>query len=92
MNKTCAALLAGILAAGTMASPALAGDRAPTGEEIVALDKAMKAAGYVSWEEVELDSDGPYWDVDDARTKDGARFDLKIRPGTLEILSRDAED
>lgn len=92
MNRGSVALCAAILAGSAMAFPALARDRAPTSDEIVALDKAMKAAGYVSWEEIELDDDGPYWDVDDARTKDGARFDLKIRPGTLEILSRDPED
>ena len=82
--------LAATIAAG-LAAPALA-DRAPTAAERTALEKTLRAAGFTSWEEVELDDDGPYWEVDDARMADGKRYDLKLKPGTLEIVKRDLED
>ncbi|WP_374405603.1 PepSY domain-containing protein [Pelagerythrobacter sp.] len=75
-----------------VAAPALANDRPPTETERAALTEALKAAGFVSWEEIELDDDGPYWDVDDARTADGKRYDLKLAPETLKIISRELED
>lgn len=78
-------------AALVAATPALA-DRAPTATETAAIEKAVRAAGFASWEEVELDDDGPYWEVDDARMPDGKRYDLKLRPGTYEIVKRELED
>lgn len=83
LTATAAALVA--------ATPALA-DRAPSATEAAAIEKAVRAAGFVSWEEVELDDDGPYWEVDDARMPDGKRYDLKLRPGTYEIVKRELED
>jgi len=84
-------VFAALLAAGAIASPALA-DRAPTAEERAAIERALRAAGFVSWEEIELDDDGPYWEVDDARTKDGRRYDLKLAPKSLEIVRRKLDD
>lgn len=92
MIKTSAVLVASMLIGCTVVSPVFAKDRAPNEKEMAALSTSLKAAGFVSWEEVELDDDGPYWDIDDARTSDGARYDLKMKPGTLEIFSRDPED
>jgi hypothetical protein len=83
--------LAAAGAALVAATPALA-DRAPTATEAAAIEKAVRAAGFVSWEEIELDDDGPYWEVDDARMPDGKRYDLKLRPGTYEIVKRELED
>ncbi len=83
-----------IAAAGLVlsaASPALA-DRAPTPEETEKIGAALKAAGYVSWEEIELDDDGPFWEIDDARKSDGSRWDLKLRPTTLGIHKAERED
>lgn len=84
-------LLAGAVSLGAFAMPALA-DRMPTSQELSDIEKKLKAEGFVSWEEIELDDDGPYWEIDDARTADGKRYDLKLRPGTLEIFERDLED
>ena len=83
----------GVVAAATLglAAPALAEDRPPTAAERNQLEEALTAAGFVSWEEIELDDDGPYWDVDDARTENGQRYDLKLNPQTMEIISRDLE-
>ena len=83
----------GVVAVATLglAMPAFAEDRPPTAAERTQLEQALQAAGFVSWEEVELDDDGPYWDVDDARTENGQRYDLKLNPVTMEIIERDLE-
>lgn len=73
------------------ASPALA-DRPATPEETQKIAAALKAAGYVSWEEIELDDDGPFWEIDDARKADGTRWDLKLRPTTLGVHKAERED
>lgn len=73
------------------ATPAFA-DRAPTPEETQKIAAALKAAGYVSWEEIELDDDGPYWDIDDARKADGSKWDVKLRPNTLGVLKAERDD
>nr|WP_314447158.1 PepSY domain-containing protein [uncultured Sphingomonas sp.] len=78
----------GILAA--TATPALA-DRAPTPSERAAVERVLQRAGFVSWEEIELDDDGPLWEVDDARTRAGLRYDLKIDPRTLRIVKRERD-
>jgi len=73
-----------------MTAPAVAlADRPPTPEERAAIEGVLRANGYVSWEEIELDDDG-YWEVDDARTRPGERdVDLKIDPRTMAIIDRD---
>lgn len=73
------------------ASPAQA-DRGPNPEELQRISAALKAAGYVSREAVELDDDGPFWEIDDARKGDGSRWDLKLRPNTLGIHKVERED
>jgi hypothetical protein len=78
-----------IIAAGAgavlLSAPARA-DRAPDSAERGAIERLLRSHGYVSWEEVELDDDGPRWEVDDARAQDGRRFDIKIDPRTMRIV------
>lgn len=83
------ALSATVLA--LMAAPALA-DRGPNPEELQKISAAMKAAGYVAWEEVTLDDDGPYWAIDNARKGDGTKWSVKLRPTTLGILRADRDE
>ncbi len=74
-----------------MAAPAVAlADRPPTPEERAAVEGVLRANGYVTWEEIELDDDG-YWEVDDARTANPADrdVDVKIDPRTMAIIGRD---
>jgi len=83
-------LMASAVGVAVLASaPALA-DRAPTASERAAIEKVLKASGFVSWEEIELDDDGPYWEVDDARTANrrAGKFDLKIDPASMKITKR----
>lgn len=69
-------LLSAILLAGAPLSPALADDRAPTGEELGRIEAALRAEGYTAWEEIELD-DG-VWKVDDAVSGDGLKYDVVL--------------
>jgi hypothetical protein len=85
------ALTALALAMGMTAAPAFA-DRAPTADERLAVEKVLRAAGFISWEEIELDDDGPLWEVDDARTADKKRYDVKIDPQSMKIVSRRLDD
>jgi hypothetical protein len=75
-----------------LAGPVAAKDRPPTATERAAIEKVLRAQGFVSWEEIEYDDDRPQkqpvWDVDDARTADGKAFDVKLEPGTLKVLRR----
>jgi hypothetical protein len=80
-----------VLGVGSLASPALA-DRAPNAQERAAVEKVLKSAGFVSWEDIELDDDGPRWEANDARAGDGRRFDVKIEPRTMRIAKRSLED
>lgn len=70
-----------------VAAPAAA-DRPPNDRERAAIELALRGAGFDRWEEIELDDDGPYWDVDDARTADGRRYDVKIDPRSNRIVRR----
>lgn len=73
------------------AAPALASDdRVPTAEELALIEAALRGAGYTSWEEIDMD-DGQ-WDVDDARRGDGHEYEVRIHPGTYEIVSERRED
>lgn len=78
------AATAALVAVG-MSRTALA-ERHPTPEERTQIETALRALGYVSWGDIELD-DG-VWEVDDARLPNGEEYDVKLRPGTLEVISR----
>lgn len=67
-----------------------AGERKPSGEELSRIESVLREAGFTSWEEIEFD-DG-HWDVDDARTGDGRKYDLRLDPTNLQIISRDEDD
>ncbi len=63
-------------------------DRAPAARERAAIERVLRAHGFVAWEEIELDDDGPRWEVDDAKARDGKRYDVELEPRTLRIVSR----
>jgi hypothetical protein len=74
----------------TSAAPASA-DRPPNPRERAAIETVLRGQGFVSWEEIALDDDGPLWEVDDARGPDGRRFDLKLDPRTMRIVRRERD-
>ena len=71
-------------------APALADDRAPTAEERTKIEAALKAEGFQSWGDIELDDDRA-WDVDDARHSDGKEYDLELDKTTFAITKRDPD-
>lgn len=74
-----------------LAATAALADRPPTESERAAVEQALRTAGFVSWEEIELDDDGPRWEIDDARAGDGRRYDVKIHPKTLRIVRQERD-
>ncbi len=88
MNKYVVGFVGLSLIAGSALAVGRDDDRPPTSAERTSVERVLRDGGFVSWEEIELDRDGPVWDVDDARTRDGARYDVKIDPATLRILRR----
>ena len=83
---TTLALASALLFAGATGSLA---DRAPTEDERISIEQALSAAGFTRWEEIEWDDDG-YWEVDDAVTPDGEKFDLKLDEN-FAIIERDRD-
>src|SRR3546814_16595001 len=75
------------LAASMIAVPAYA-DRGPTQDEAKAIAAKLTAEGFTSWEAIELDNDGPYWEIDDARAMDGQKYNLKLSPTGYGIIKR----
>ena len=73
-----------LLAAGL----ALAEDRAPTAEERVRVEAALRADGYTAWSEIRLD-DGRAWEVDDAVDAEGREWDLELEVQSLVISKKD---
>lgn len=70
-------------------SAALADDRPPTAEELSRIEATLRAEGYTSWEEIELD-DGVF-EVDDALHADGRKYDLDLDPRTFAIVKREPD-
>lgn len=63
-------------------------DRAPNPAELTRIEQTLRAASYISWDEIELD-DG-VWEVDDARRVAGGQdCDVDISPDTYQILRVD---
>ena len=81
-------LVLGTIVAALIAVPAQADEEAGP-EDRARIAEALRAAGYESFEEVELD-DG-VWEVDDAIGSDGREYDLELDPETLEIIRKDGD-
>lgn len=86
---------AAMLIAMAVAVPAAAKDRAPTTSERAAIEKKLRSLGYTSWDDIKLD-DRPYhqpkWEIDDARKRNGPRFDIELEPRTLKLLQTERDD
>jgi hypothetical protein len=86
--------LALLLAIGLLlAAPAArAMDDAPTPDERTRIESALRQMGFVSWGDIESQDDGGEWEVNDARTKDGSKFDLRLSGDDLWEMARRADD
>ena len=88
MRFTGSLVLAAMLS--TVAMTAVADDRKPTPEERAKIEAALKAEGFTSWGEIELDDD-KVWEVVDAKHSDGKEYDLELDPETLAITDKDPD-
>ena len=64
-------------------------DRAPRPEERSRIETMLRNEGYTHWGKIELDDDDDVWEVDNAYASDGHRYDLKLDPDTLAIITRE---
>jgi uncharacterized membrane protein YkoI len=71
-----------------MAAPSMA-DRKPTTEERARIESVLREQGFTRWDEIEFDEDGKAWEVDDAVSADGRKYDLKLDPNNLSIIKRE---
>lgn len=90
MTKTILTLAAAALAAGTLATAAIADDRPATAAEQSEIGAILNAAGFSAWKKIEFDTDDNKFEVDDARHSDGRVYDVDIRDG--KIIKKDLED
>jgi Peptidase propeptide and YPEB domain len=84
------ALLNLVLVAGALYSGQALADRPPTPEERSRIEDMLRREGFTNWGLIELD-DG-LWDVDNALASDGRRYDLKLRPDTLDIVGSEEDE
>jgi len=90
MHRIIKFFLAGLAISVAAASPSLA-DREPNADERAKIEQMLRSEGFASWEEIELDDDGPRWEVDDARAPDGRRYDVKIDPRSMRTVRRERD-
>lgn len=68
------------------------GNDAPTPEQRARIESVLRGRGFARWTEIEREDDGRTWEVDDACTNDGKRFDLRLAAGDLREFACHAED
>lgn len=78
------------IGAAVLLPAAALADRPPTPQERAAVERVLRANGFVSWDDIEFD-DGR-WEVDDARLRNGQKYDVKLAPGTYRIIRRTRDD
>ena len=69
-------------------APAIA-DRKPTPEERARIESVLREQGFTRWDKIEFDDDDESWDVDDAVSADGRKYDLKLDADDLSIIKRE---
>ena len=81
-----------VLAAGMLWPGQVLADRAPSPEERSRIETMLRNEGFTRWGKIELDDDDDVWEIDDAHASDGHRYDLRLHPDTLEIITREPYD
>jgi hypothetical protein len=49
----------------------------------------LRNEGFRDWGTIALDDDDAVWEIDDAHDSEGNRYDLRLHPDTLEIMTRE---
>jgi len=81
-----------VLAAGMLLPVQVLADRAPSPEERSRIETMLRNEGFTRWGKIELDDEDDTWEIDDAHASDGHRYDLRLHPDTLAILTREPYD
>jgi hypothetical protein len=81
-----------VLAAGMLPSGQALADRAPNLEERTRIESMLHHEGFTGWGRIELDDEDGVWQIEDAHASDGNRYDLRLQPDTLSILTREPYD
>jgi hypothetical protein len=78
-----------VVAVGTLFPGQVLADRGPHPEERSRIETMLHNEGYTHWGKIELDDDDEVWEVDNAYASDGHRYDLRVDPNTLKIITRE---
>ena len=78
-----------VLAAGMLLPGQVLADRGPSPEERSRIETMLRNEGFTRWGKIELDDEEDVWEIDDAHASDGHRYDLRLHPDTLAILTRE---
>jgi len=49
----------------------------------------LRNQGFTHWGKIELEDESGAWEIDNAHASDGHRYDLRLHPDTLEIITRE---
>ncbi len=85
-------LLGLVLAVGIVSPGQVFADRPPSPEERSRIETMLRNQGFTRWGKIELDDESDAWEIDDAHASDGHRYDLRLHPDTLEIITREPDD
>jgi hypothetical protein len=78
-----------VLAAGVLSFGQALADRPPSPEERSRIETMLRNEGFIRWGKIEFDDEEDIWEVDNAHASDGHRYDLRLHPDTLEIITRE---
>lgn len=87
-----ACLLLAVPASLAQQAPAAADSDAPSPAERTRIEAVLRERGFVRWKEIEREDNGRTWEVDDAYTADGRRFDLRLSADDLREIARHDEN
>jgi hypothetical protein len=89
-TRTFTAMFGVLLALGFSAATPARADT-PTPEERTRIETSLRAMGFERWGDIERESQGREWEVDDAIMPDGRQFSLRLAADDLREVSRALE-
>jgi hypothetical protein len=78
-----------VLAAATLLPGQVLADRPPSPQERSRIETMLRNEGFTRWGKIEFDDEEEVWEVGNAHASDGHRYDLRLHPDTLEIITRE---
>jgi hypothetical protein len=78
-----------VIAVGILFPGQVLAERAPHPGERSRIETMLRNEGYTHWGKIEFDDNDEVWEVDNAYASDGHRYDLRLDPDTLRIMTRE---